>query len=665
LRLTLVDNMVLPGRHDLSALDVHPHLGLISLATVARQAGHTVSVYDPKREVRSGRLAYDGALYARMAHALLAERPDAVGLTTLGCSFIVALKVATQLKRAEPELPIMLGGPHATMLHREILERFPAFDVVVRHEAEETLPDVLAGLERRCFEHVPGVSWRTAPAAAQVRSTEGRPLVKDLDTLPAPAYDLYPVDHLGLDYLRVEAGRGCPFACTFCSTATFFQRSYRLKSPQRLVGDLDRLHERYGATDFKLEHDLFTVNRWKVLDFCEAVRDRGYTWRVSARVDCVDAELLERMSEAGCVAMYFGIESGSSRLQRTIKKRLDLDLLEPTLDMAERVGITSTVSLITGYPEEEAVDQDATLDLLGRCLRRSERRLVTQLHMLLPEPGTEQYAALGDRLAYDGYKTEFNAWLLGDDDERYVRDHPDIFATYHYYPATMPREQHVFAVDFYSAARVLGHTVLAYLLRFYGGLSALVASAREWRAQSGWAGSTDGELIRAFIAHDLGEDHHAHSLVRYALGLAAARGRPVRGGGQGSDAVPAHARRYQLGPGNAVFEDLHDCGALIERIRASARSQRPLDDREAGARGCYLAVASGDGCVNYAIDPATCAMLAMFASPRTFDEVCAALAALTGGYEPDRAYLQHLADAEVIVPGGVASLEPAPAAARG
>src|SRR5206468_4095871 len=140
-----------------------------------------------------------------------------------------------------------------------------------------------------------------------VLRSEGRPKVADLDSLPIASYDLYPMDRLALPLLRIEAGRGCPFSCEFCSTAGFFQRSFRLKSAERLVRELDILNARYGCSDFKLDHDMFTVNRRKVLEFCEAVKGRGYRWRASARVDCVDAALLERMAEAGCDNLYFGI----------------------------------------------------------------------------------------------------------------------------------------------------------------------------------------------------------------------------------------------------------------------------------------------------------------------------------------------------------------------
>ena len=359
------------------------------------------------------------------------------------------------------------------MLARPILERYPDFDVVVRHEAEPTIGAVLSALPNRSFGDIPGITWRFGE---RIRETPGQPLVDDLDSLPWLDYDLYPVRALGLDLMRVEAGRGCPFACTFCSTATFFQRRYRLKSPARLVAEMDDLRARYAPREFKLDHDLFTVNRHKVQAFCREVAGHGHRWHVSARADCVDDELLEQMADAGCVGLYLGIETGSKRMQKTCAKRLDLDLVAPTLDTCERFGIATTASFITGYPEEEREDQDATLDMLGDCFRRSESACLPQLHILTPEPGTALFAQYGAQMRLDARATRFNARMLARSDAQDIRAAPDIFATHYHYPGLLDRGDHVLAVEAVDLLRVLGHHVLTALVdRLGGSLASLVA----------------------------------------------------------------------------------------------------------------------------------------------------------------------------------------------
>lgn len=641
MNVVLVDNLILPEQGSLAQLDVHPHLGLLALAAAAEAHGHAVRIYDPKRLIRAGALRYDATVYDQVAAELLATAPDVVGFTTLGCSLVFALEVAAALERREPDLPILLGGPHATMLDRAILERFPAIDVVVRHEADEVFPAVLDHLDRRRFDWIPGITWRAG--AAGIRATDGKPKVDDLDTLPLTSYDHYPVEELGLDLLRIEAGRGCPFACTFCSTAGFFQRSFRLKSAARLVRELDRLHARYGVRDFKLDHDMFTVNRKKVIEFCDAVADRGYRWRVSARVDCVDAELLARMAAAGCVNLYFGIEAGSPRMQALCKKRLDVELVLPTLEAATRLGIETTASFITGYPQERADDQDATLDLLGRCV---SPRCLTQLHILAPEPGTPMFDAFGAAIAYDGYGGPYNAALVGPDDEATVLAHPDLFQTYYYYPGELPRARHVFAVEAVDRLRRLGPVVLAYLLRAYGGsLARLVRALREHTAARAAPPPTTDDVL-ALIAAAFGPAHHLTSLVRFALSPASAADAPSPTAPTSSPPDRFDPRAHYLHvAGDVLLTEIHDCGDVLARIAALPPGDALLDDARAGELGSYARVA---GSVVW-IDPGAHAVVELFDEPQPCAAIAELVAEATGGAVLDDEFFAGLVRAGLLV----------------
>jgi radical SAM superfamily enzyme YgiQ (UPF0313 family) len=645
MNVLLVDNLVMPEDGSRAFLDVHPNLGLLALAAAAEAAHHTVQIYDPKRLLKRGELQYDAMLYERVAAEFLSRRPSVVGFTTLGCSFLFAVNVAALLKRSEPDLPILLGGPHATMLDRQILENFPQFDVVVRHEADETFPFVLEGLELRRFEAIPGITWRVSAGSSGLRSTEGKPKVEDLDSLPIVSYEHYPVAELDLDLLRIEAGRGCPFMCTFCSTASFFQRSFRLKSAERLVRELDILHARYGFSEFKLDHDMFTVNRRKVVEFCEAVKGRGYRWRASARVDCVDAELLEKMAESGCASLYFGIETGSVRLQEVCKKRLDLNLVRPMLEVARNVGIETTASFITGYPEEQEQDQDDTLDMLGNCFRPS---CLPQLHMLAPEPGTAMYAQLGDKIEYDGYGGRYNALLVNSEDERLILNHPDIFQTYYYYPAALPRSRYVFAVEAVDAFRKAGPITLNYLLRAYGGrLSRLVGELREFAESNDLGDRPDCAMVEGFLQWKFGRSHHLLSLYGYAVRTS---------GGQEMDfpASTSHpfdpASPYKLNPRISILHDYHDFGFLLDQIKWQTDRTELLDESEAGERSTYLLNVSSKESTYAKIDPGVEAILGLFEQPRRCTEVADLVAQATGMPKIGASFFRDLAQTEIIIP---------------
>ena len=639
MKLVLVDNLILPEEGSLATLDVHPHLGLLALAAAAEMRGHEVEIVDPKHLVRSGQLHYDDTVYESFAELVLARSPEAVGFTALGCSFLFAASVASALKRRDRELPLLLGGPHASLLDRAILERYPQFDVIARHESDHTIGPLLDALPGRRFESIPGLTWRDRSG---LRRTEGKPMVDDLDSLPLLDYDHYPVADLGLNLLRIEAGRGCPFACTFCSTAGFFQRSYRLKSAARLVHELDRLHERYGLLDFKLDHDLFTVNRRKVAEFCAAVRSRSYRWRASARVDCVDEALLEDMAEAGCVHLYFGIETGSARMQRICAKRLDLALVESTLLRAELLGIEATASFITGYPEETQADLDDTMDLIGRLHRP---HCLTQLHLLAPEPGTPLFDRHRHELRFDGFSGPYNTELLSEADRARVIGDAEVFSTYHHYPGVLPRERHRFAADAAATLRRLGPIVLEYLLRdFDCRLSRLVS---EWQSLDARAGD---EGLLEFLGRRYGAAHHLLSLARYALAV-------HEGGGERDGLAPLARRappfdpasRYRLHDRVRLLVEVHDCVQVLAVVRASAPEAGLLDDSGFSGRRSYLIHADGATNRCWTLDAGVAAILELFDAPRRVTDVKSQIAEATGGAAPDDSFFAAMAREQVLV----------------
>ena len=146
MRVLFVDNILVEGNDRVKEFELQPHLGLISLIAVAEQAGHEGVLYDPKLGLVKGELVFDKSLYQGIARAVLDRSPDVVGLTTLGCNFICTIKIASYIKQMSPGTPVILGGPHASILHREIVRKFPQFDLVVRGEAEQPAPLFYRGM---------------------------------------------------------------------------------------------------------------------------------------------------------------------------------------------------------------------------------------------------------------------------------------------------------------------------------------------------------------------------------------------------------------------------------------------------------------------------------------------------------------------------------------
>ena len=155
MRVLLVQNFLLNDHGSIEDYVLYPHLGLLSLASVAEDEGHEAVLYDPMYELKSGALPLDGRLYREMALALAKSSPDVAGFTALGCNFVTVVRVAGELRKICPDVPLLLGGPHATVLHEEIARRFPDFDVIVRNEAEQILPGLLREIGRAsCRERV-------------------------------------------------------------------------------------------------------------------------------------------------------------------------------------------------------------------------------------------------------------------------------------------------------------------------------------------------------------------------------------------------------------------------------------------------------------------------------------------------------------------------------
>jgi len=653
MKVVFTDNLLFEDAEGINRYVLQPHLGLISLIAMLEQQGHTGVLFDPKIPVAQGLWPLDGELYKRIANAVLAHEPDVVGMTSLGCNFICTVKVASYLKHARPDLPILLGGPHATVLDKAILNRFPQFDAIARNEAERTIVPLIEEVRSRNLWKIPGITFRVN---GTIWENVGEPIIQNLDELPIPAYHTYPVGDLKLKSLRVDAGRGCPFQCTFCSTAAFFGRKYRLKSAARLVEELDFLHQQFQVTDFSLSHDLFTVNRHKVREFCDAVEGRGYTWKCSARMDCVDAELLERMAASGCRSIYYGIEAGSRRMQKISKKHIDLDLFDPLLDVTQNLGMSATVSFITGYPEETAEDQAATLDLMASCFAPVRRRspLNVQLHLLTPEPGTELLNNNRDAIAYDGHVSDFNFPSLEDDDGAVTEANPTVFVNHHYFPSVLPRDRHIFVTEIYQTLYALGFPLLDHMMRsLETTFSATVESMYCWYRSEDWRGPSDGAFLEAFLAARFGSEHHLPGLVRYML-----RAADLRRVASHYPSLRKPAFRpdpvYRLDALSRVVRDVPDCPKLLDYLLARPSARLPA--RMTRARHhLLLQMQPGDSNTvrNYTLTDAAAAVLDSFDEPRPFSLFALDFPRQTGYPAPPAAFLNELVSRQFLQIAGV------------
>ena len=411
---------------------------------------------------------------------------DVWGFSTICSSYPLTIRIARDVKRSHPGSLVMLGGPQASVVDVASLEAFPFVDFIVRGEADETLPVVLDALSNtRGFDEVAGVTFRRGE---KIVRNPNAPVVLDLDKLPMPAFHQYP--ELGTcGAVPLELGRGCPFACTFCSTNDFFRRRFRLKSPARMIEQMRIIRQTYGNTRFELIHDMFTIDRKRVVEFCEALlaAGDGFQWNCSARTDCIDDSLIALMVRAGCVGVYFGIETGSARLQWSIDKNLDLREAASRVRSVARHGIRPTVSLITGFPDEERDDLRQTVGFLMDSARFEVAR--PQLHILAPLAGTPIYEQYLDRLGEADILSDvsYHGWSQDPADRELIRSHPGVFPNFYAVPASLDRQYIKDLRDFIQHSILRCRRLLVALHQDSGDLLEVFDAWRKWLARKGTA----------------------------------------------------------------------------------------------------------------------------------------------------------------------------------
>lgn len=414
-----------------------PPLGILTIAAVLEEHGNTPDIVDVNHAYMrfaqsSGE--FDATSFAEIvASAIVENEADVYGFGSICSTYPLTIRIARAVKSKRPHSIILFGGPQASVVDIPTLTNFPFVDFVLRGETEHALPLLLQELEsQRRLDQVPGLSYRDGSLP---RRNANAPVIADLDALPSAAY------HLGryLDGATIaalELGRGCPFACTFCSTNDFFRRNFRLRSPERVLRDMQDIAAKYSIRRFELVHDMFTVDKRRVAAFCEAMTasGEGFTWSCSARTDCVDQSLLELMASSGCVGVFFGVEAGSRRMQKIIDKHLDPQRAEEMIDVAEKHGIRTTVSLITGFPEETWDDVRETIRIFmhsARCARSSP-----QLNLLAPLAATPIYSSHKDELVLDDLCSDMSHQGLSQNeaDLDLIRKYPEIFPNFYLLP---------------------------------------------------------------------------------------------------------------------------------------------------------------------------------------------------------------------------------------
>jgi len=373
----------------------YPPLGLCYIASNLEDAGYEVRVMDAEAE---------GKKLQGVIEEVRSFQPDAIGIQVVSPLWDVVYEVCKSIKD-EKDIPIVLGGPHITIVGTEAFDQNPYCDYGVIGEGEETMLDivnhVLAG---ESCKDVLGIVHKEG---GEPQLNGARPAPKDLDSyifpdrtgLPMERYLFsVPGKHGGIRrFATITSTRGCPFECTFCTEPMIFGRMTRFRSAENVVDEIEEANKNQAVTHFIFVDDTLTVEKKRIFAICDELDRRGLkiTFEGWTHANTITDELLQRMQQSGLRRLSFGVESGNAEILKSLKKGTDHTRILEAFKAAKRAGIETRGSVILGLPGEtiatveESIKFTTELKELDHCY----------FNIAMPYPGTEirEFALKGER----------------------------------------------------------------------------------------------------------------------------------------------------------------------------------------------------------------------------------------------------------------------------
>lgn len=307
--------------------------------------------------------------------------PDIIGVSLVfGGAWNPTLQICREAKGKWPRAVTILGGNTATFMVKELLAH-PEIEIVVRGEADLSFPRVVQALKSGTpLSEVQGISFRVG---SEVVHNPDQPLVKDLDSLPFPARDLLPCTD---QYAKsILTARGCPYGCAYCSASAFWHSRYRPRSVENILAEVALIAALPGQRPFSFGDDCFTLQPERVIRICEALVAMKLTslWNCTGRIETISDGLLAIMSAAGCRSIFFGVESGSPAILKSLGRRYTPEDVEEVYRACLSNGIRPIFSFIVGLPFETQDDLELTYQLIQKL-----EGVESGIHILTPFPGT-------------------------------------------------------------------------------------------------------------------------------------------------------------------------------------------------------------------------------------------------------------------------------------
>ena len=367
--------------------------------------GYIANAIKDKHEVRILDCMKEDYSVDDYAHYLEDYKPDVVGIQCFTYDIYIVADYLKQTRRILPNALTIIGGPHPTAMPEESMRFFSnTLDFAFRSEAEEGLLALLTlieseGVTNESLSKVKNLIWRNGDQIVANPVT----YIADVGKLGMPAWELmppdtYPKSPFSAFYKRfpvapIITSRGCPYKCTYCQASLMSGKRMRYRPVSLVVEEIRYLQENYGVKEFQIIDDNFTLNRKYVMDFCNAIISNriDITWTCpnGVRLDTLNDEMIEAMKSSGCYIISAGIESGSDRILKYVKKHETTDIMMNSVRMIQKHGIDVVGFFILGFPTE-------SVEEMRKTIKFSKDLGLLRANFLLfhPIPGTEIYTML-------------------------------------------------------------------------------------------------------------------------------------------------------------------------------------------------------------------------------------------------------------------------------
>lgn len=363
----------------------YPPIGLCYLSGTMRAKGHYCRIIDCDVE---------GEIESVIVDKIAASSPDLVGITAATTVFHKAKSLAEKIKD-RINVPIVIGGPHVSLLREKAMVDGKYMDYGVFGEGEETLQELVSALESGGpVENIAGLIYRKhgIPVVNKPRTFINNP-----DSIPLPDFGALKLDqylthvpHKGIvPFVPVVTSRGCPFACIYCSAEGILGRKVRFRTVENVMAEFEYIVNTLKISHLAFIDETLTLNKKRMMSLCTAIMDKklNVTMEGWTRASTVDEEMLAAMKKAGFISLSFGIESGDPGIAKVIGRDTPDDVMVRAFDMAKNVGLETKGYLMIGHPYETK----QTVENSFRFVRSIKNCDQIYINITTPFPGTKLY----------------------------------------------------------------------------------------------------------------------------------------------------------------------------------------------------------------------------------------------------------------------------------